>query len=350
MASVLPAMAKENSTGEDYDFYLRIINVPEFWLGLATTGFAMSAVTFVSNAILLFIIYKDPRQSFRTAPSFLIANLSASELLLGIVVVFPVALRDVLRYLQLPLSHAGLLKAIIYIVVSTTLFVSRSTLIAMSLTCYIAINNPMFYRTTITEKRIKILIASIWIVALPISLLPATNLPEKTYTLIYLHTHVSLPAIVLTVAYINVFHAFSRRKQDARVNFKNSRIDKRHTLARERNMAITIITILVLFFITCVPLYTTLHLLYLCKTCQKSVTFHKIDVVASRLLFISSSIDPFIYAWRVPKYRQALRDCFNILKNSLTSRFRSNLNVGLSFSRKSTTNINSSSSCLSAVK
>ena len=338
-------MAKANSTGEDYDFYLQIINVPEFWLGLGTTGFAMSAVTVVSNAILLFIIYRDPQQSFRTAPSFLIANLSASELLLGIFVVFPVALRDVLRYLQLPLSHAGLLKAIIYIVLSTMLFVSRSTLIAMSLTCYIAISNPMFYRTRITERRIKILIASIWIVALPISFLPATNLSEKTYTLIYLHTHVSLPAIVLTLAYINVFRAFSRHKQDARVSFKNSRMNRRHTLAREKNMAITVITILVLFFMTSIPLYTTLHLLYLCETCQKSVTFHKIDVVVSRLLFVSSSIDPFIHAWRVPKYRRALRDCCNVLKNGLISKFTSNLNVGLSFSKKSTTNINISSSC-----
>ena len=304
----------------------------------------MSAVTVVSNAILLFIIYKDPRQSFRTAPSFLIANLSASELLLGIAVVFPVALRDVLRYLQLPLSHAGLLRVIIYIVASMTLFVSRSTLIAMSLTCYIAINNPMFYRSRITEKRIKILIASIWIVALPISFLPATNLSEKTYTLVYLHTHVSLPAIVLTLAYINVFRAFSRRKQDALVSFKNSRVNKKHSLARERNMAITIIPILALFFITNIPLYATLHLLYLCETCQKSITFHKIDIVVLRLLFVSSSIHPFIYAWRVPKYRRALRDCCYVLKKNLTSRLRSKLNVGLSYSRKSTKNNISSSS------
>lgn len=316
MASALPAMEKQNATGEDYDFYLQIINVPEFWLGLAIAGFAMSAVTVVSNAILLFTIYKDPRRSFRTAPSFLIANLSASELLLGIVVVLLVALRDSLRYLQLPLSHAGLFKAIIYIVVSTTLFVSSATLITMSLTCYVAINNPMFYRTRITERRIKLLIASIWIVALLMSFLPATSLSEKTYTLIYLHTHVSLPATVLAVTYFYAFRAFSRRTQQARLSFKNSRIERRHSLARERNMAITIITVLALFFITYIPLYTTLHLLYLCETCQKSVTFHKIDVALSRFLFISSAIDPFIYAWRVPKYRRALRDCCNVQKKT----------------------------------
>lgn len=347
MVSALPAMVQQNSTSEDYDFYLQIINVPEFWLGLALAGFALSAVIVVSNAILLFTIYKDPRQSFRTAPSFLIANLSASEFLLGILVVFLVALRDVFRYFGLPMPYAGLFKAVIYIVVSTTLFVCSATIIAMSLTCYVAINNPMVYKTRITTRRIKIAIVLIWIIALLMSFLPATNLHEKTYTLIYLHTHVSLPAILLTVTYIHVFRALSRRTQEARLSFKDSAIRMRHALARERNMAITIITVLALFFITYIPQYTTLHLLYFCETCQRSVTFHKIDVVLSRLVFISSAIDPFIYAWKVPKYRRALRDCWKLLINSLCSRFRSDLLIGgFSFSRRNTTNNGSSSSGL----
>lgn len=348
MASSLPAMVlRQNSTGEDYDFHLQVINVPEFWLGLAVAGFALSAVIVVSNAILLFTIYKDPRQSFRTAPSYLIANLSASELLLGILVVLLVALRDVFRYFGVPLPYAGLSKAIIYIVVSTTLFVCSATLIAMSVTCYVAINNPMVYKTRITTKRIKIAIALIWIVALLMSFLPATNLSEKTYTLIYLHTHVSLPAILLTFTYILVFRALSRRTQEARLSFKDSVIGMRYALARERNMVVTIVTILALFFFTYIPQYTTLHLLYFCETCQNSVTFHKIDVVLSRFVFISSALDPFIYAWRVPKYRRALRDCCKVLKNRLCSRLRSDLLLaGFSFSRRNTTNNGSSSSGL----
>lgn len=346
MATTLPIVyVKQNSTVEDHDFYLRIINVPEFWLVLAVVGFAMSAVTVVSNAVLLFTIYKNPRQSFRTPPNFLIANLSSSEFLLGILVVFLVALRDVFRYLRLPVPYVEELKVFIYIVVSITLFVSSATIIAMSLTCYVAINNPMVYKTRITTRRIKILIALIWIVALLISFLPATNLPEKTYTLIYFHTHVSLPAILLTVTYVNVFRALSRRTHEARRSFKDTAMGRRHNFTRERKMVKTIITVLALFYITYIPQYITLHLLYFCEGCQESVTFHKIDVILSRFLFLSSAIDPFIYAWRIPKYRRALRDCWKMLKSRLNFRFRSDLIGGLSFSRKNATNNGCPSSC-----
>jgi len=337
MTSVVPMM---KSTGEDNDFYAEIINVPEFWSSLAVAGFTLSVMIVVSNAILLFTIYKDPRRSFRTPPSFLIANLSASEFLQGTFAVFPVALRDVYRCHGLSMPYVRVFKAVIYTVVSTTLFVSSATIIAMSVTCYIAINNPIIYKSEITTRRIKIVIALIWIIALLMSILPATNIPEKTYTLIYLHTHASIPAILLTVNYVNVFRALARRTREACHSFKESAVGMRHNLARQRNMAITIVTILAMFYITYIPQYITLHLLYFCKTCQESVTFHKIDVILSRFLFINSAVDPFIYAWRVPKYRRALRDCLKNLTNNhnLTSRFNSHKAGGFSLTRRNTNN------------
>lgn len=62
------------------------------------------------------------------------------------------------------------------------------------------------------------------------------------------------------------------------------------------------------------PQYITLHLLHFCNSCQQSVTFHEIDVALSRVLYLSSAINPFVYAWRVPKYRQALIDCWKICR------------------------------------
>lgn len=153
-------MAK--STKEELDIYAEIINVPDFWLSLAVVGFTLftlSAIIAVSNAVLLFTIYKDPRRSFRTPPSFLIANLSASEFLQGIAAVFPVALRDVYRYHGLSFPYVKVFKAVTYTVACTTLFVSSATIIVMSLTCYISINNPIVYKSRITIRKIKITIA-----------------------------------------------------------------------------------------------------------------------------------------------------------------------------------------------
>lgn len=341
-------MAK--STKEELDIYAEIINVPDFWLSLAVVGFTLftlSAIIAVSNAVLLFTIYKDPRRSFRTPPSFLIANLSASEFLQGIAAVFPVALRDVYRYHGLSFPYVKVFKAVTYTVACTTLFVSSATIIVMSLTCYISINNPIVYKSRITIRKIKITIALVWIIALLMSLLPVTNLPEKTYMLIYLHTHASVPIILLTVTHFNVFRAFGRRTREARQSFQGSPAEKlKHTVKRQRNMVITIITILILFYITYIPQYITLHLLYFCKACQDSVTFYKIDVALSRFLFISSAVDPFIYAWRFQKYRRAMRDCFKIIENKVSARFKPWRIEGLPLSRGNTNNEASDSSGL----
>ena len=304
-------MVTQNISDPNYDFYVSIIDDSTFWLALAVTGFILALVIVIGNAFLLFTIYKDPRKTLRSPPCLLIANLSASDLLLGLFNVFLVALRDVYRSRLVHMPYVMVFKAIMYTVLSTTLFVSSYSIIAMSLTCYVAINKPMEYKTIITKRRVKIFIAVLWVISLATCVLPVTNVSEETYTLIYLHTHASLPAILLTVIYVNVFRALARRTRELELGGYDSIAS--NSLERKRNMAVTIIIILSLFFITYMPQYITLHLLYFCDSCQASITFHKIDVALSRFLFINSAINPFVYAWRVPKYRRAFSDCLQIL-------------------------------------
>lgn len=111
---------------------------------------------------------------------------------------------------------------------------------------------------------------------------------------------------------MNVFRALARRSRELQNNGINMIVNSKHVLARERKMTFTIIIILALFYLTYMPQYITLHLLHLCKSCQQSITFHKIDVILSRFLFLSSAINPFIYAWRVPKYRLAFIECLKM--------------------------------------
>ena len=308
-------MAALNSSDPNFDFYLSIIQDKAYWLSLAVVGFILAAVIITGNLTLLFISYKDPRKSLRSPPAFLIANLSASDLLLGLFNVFLVALRDVYRYKQLPMPFFGVLRAVMYTVFITTLFVSSNLIIAMSITCYVAINKPMEYKSIITKRRIKIYTAVLWVISILACILPVTNVPEETYTMIYLHTHATVPAILLTVIYVKVFRALARRTRELQVRGYDLAVS--NALERERQMTIAIIIILALFYISYMPQYITLHLLHFCKSCQESLTFHKIDVALSRFLYINSAINPFVYAWRVPRYRQAFVDCWKMFRGKL---------------------------------
>lgn len=310
----------ENSTSEIFDFYLRIIDDPVYWLSLTVFGFILSAITIAANFILLATICKDPQRSLRTPPCLLIANLSLSDFLVGLCVVSLVAFRDVYRSLQrqvpLPLAVG---KFAAY-VLCTTLFVSSATMVFLSVTCFVAINNPIQYKTKVTKKRIYVFIASVWVISLFVCFLPATNIPEKTYLLVYIHTHISLPAVLLTVIYVKGFRVLSRRTRELNTNGQGSVENNRRALDRERNMALTITIILAMFFITYLPQFIMIHLSYFCGSCEisdESVTFHKIDVASSRFVFLNSAVNPFIYAWRMPKYRRALAGCWKLFKNKL---------------------------------
>ena len=128
-----------------------------------------------------------------------------------------------------------------------------------------------------------------------------------------MHTHASLPVMLLTVIYVNVFRSLAKRKRELEVNEMVSAINSAYLLERERKMSITIIIILNMFSISYRPQYVTLRLLHFCTTCQQSITFHKIDVVFSRFFFNNSAINPFIYAWKISRYRWAFTDCIKIL-------------------------------------
>ena len=308
-------MMTANFTDSTYDFYLMIIDDKAYWLSLAVVGFILATVIIIGNSILLFTTYKDPSRTLRTPPSFLITNLSASDLLLGLFNVFLVALRDVYRSRLVRMPYLFVFKAIMYTVLTSTIFVSSYSIIAMSLTCYVAINKPVQYKFIITKRRIKAFIAVLWVISLATCVLPVTNISEKTYTLIYLHTHASLPAILLTVIYASVFRALARRTRELQMSGCDSIASI--SLKKKRNMAATIIIVLSLFYFSYMPQYITLHLLYFCKPCQHSLAFHKIDVALSRFLFINSALNPFIYAWRLPKYRKRFNDCWQFFRGKL---------------------------------
>ena len=304
-----------NQTGPSvpiYDIYLSVIDDPIFWLIMAATGFILATVIIIGNSFLLFTTYKDPRKSLRSPPSLLIANLSASDLLLGLFSAFLVALRDVYRYKHIHMAVVGVFRDTVYIVTNATLCVSGYSIIAMSISCYVAINKPMDYKNIITKRRIKIYIALLWVTSISTSFLPYTNVSEKTYTMIYLHIGASLPAILLTVIYVKVFRALTRRKRDLQLNGNDPIRNSAHVLERERKMTITIIIILGLFYTSYVPHYIFLHLRLFCTSCYQSTTFRVIGEVLSRFWYINSAINPFVYAWRVPKYRQAFIDCWKM--------------------------------------
>ena len=292
---------------------------PAFFMTLAVLGFLLAAVTTVENAALLLTIFRDTRRLLQTPPSLLITSLCVSDLMVGSIAGNLVALKDVYRHQDRPVPDK--LDHVVRLVLGLTLLVSSGTIIALSYDRYVVVMHPLKYKSTVTMGRVKLFILVMWTVSLVLCFITITKIPPKMLELVYAHSHASLPIIMVTVMYIKVFRALGKRKRELIDAGITKEMRSKVVLDRERRMVLTILIILALFYLTFLPEFIALHVLHLCQSCARSPTFRKLEIIFSRFLFLNSAMNPFVYAWRLPKYRKAVLSCFACPKFRDSKRF-----------------------------
>ena len=274
-----------------------------FFLCLTVAGFTLALVITVSSSVLLVTIFRESRNLLEKPPSLLITNLCVSDLVVGLMAGNLGAIKALYRYQQWLVPDK--LDVVIRVVLGLTLFVRSGTIVALSYDHYIAVTHPFQYRLTITKPRYKIFIALMWVFSSVLCLLQLASIPEKIISITYAHTHASAPMILLTVIYFRLFRALIKRKRELRaVGIKNKAV-----WDRQRKMVATILIVLNMFYGTVFPAFISLHLRYFCKSCEQSLTFKKLEIIFFWFLFLTSAVNPFVYAWREPKYRRGLKTC-----------------------------------------
>ena len=298
------------------------IRDPVFFLSLAVVSSTLAILTIAGSLPLLLTIFKARHLRYLRhlrllpeVPSFmLVANLCVSDMMVGLVAFILVIVKDIYCYQNLPVPEK--MDAIIRCVLGLSFFASIGTIIALSYGRYIAAQNPFKYKCIVTKTRIKIVIAVIWTASLTLCFIPLANIPEKIYDIFYAYTYSLLPAVLLTVIYIKVFRALGERKRELREAGITSAM-RGKKISRERKMVVAFVMVLVLFYLTVLPDFITVHLRYFYEDFAQSLIFKKLEIIFSRLRFLNFVANPFLYAWRRPKYRKAFQACFaNVFKSS----------------------------------
>ncbi|XP_020606055.1 beta-4C adrenergic receptor-like [Orbicella faveolata] len=280
-----------------------ILSDSTFFLCFTVAGFTLALLITVSSSVLLVTIFRESRRLLEKPPSLLITNLCVSDLVVGLIAGNLGAVQALYRYQQWPVPDE--LDVVVRVFLSLTLFVRSGTIVALSYDRYIAVAHPFQYRLTITKPRYKIFIALLWVVSSILCVLQLASIPEKIISIIYAHTHASMPMMLLTVIYFKLFRALTKRKRELRaVEIRN-----KATWDRQRKMVATILIVLTMFYGTVFPAFISLHLRYFCKSCEQSLTFKKLEIIFFWFLFLTSAVNPFVYAWREPKYRRGLKTC-----------------------------------------
>ena len=284
---------------------------PGLLLGFIITDFIFGFIIVAGNASLFFTIYRDPYHCLRSPSMFLIANLSVADFLMGIVS-FLRASEQIYSYCGIP--DKPILNMIQYFMGAVSILAAVSTLMAMSYERYVAIIKPFQYPQKITIKRTKIAITAIWINALIMCVLPVSHVRKAIFLLAYCYSHFVIPSFVLTAVYLKIYKQITLQRKELReVRASLTVANRRRQLERENRMVIAFILILFVFYCSFVPYFIFVQILFFCP-CRGSVAVNVYRLIANEFLSVSSMVDPFMYAWRIPKFNRSLRLCFQQMK------------------------------------
>jgi len=291
-------------------------NLSSFLLSLTITDFILATLTICGNLLLLITILFDPLRCLRTPTTYFIANLAFSDLLIGLLIGYGNAVDEYLQYadegeprwIAIVINNGG----------GATLVSGIWTVIALALDRYVAVTDPLHYSERVTTRRVVLYILLSWLLAmvLPVPYLFAGQF-WPIVLLFFSHTHFTIPVFLLLVVYFRIFRSLSRRRLGLlRLTASISTMTLRHTLESEKKMTSTSLVILILFCASFLPFYVKIQIINFCK-CLDSKTYITFSFVVHIFLYLSSLIDPFMYAWRVPKFRRSLRECFKIKKRNI---------------------------------
>lgn len=279
----------------------------------------LSVLTTLSNCALLVVLYEDPFKTFRHPPNVFIFGLALADFFTGIAVdplfaYFYFKLykdtfndEDYNRTLKL----AGFLSGI-------TMNVSCLTILSLSWMQFIAITFPHRHKQLVTTKRVVACVCVIWVYSLLFSCSFLLGIPEKIIQKIDVFFNLSFTNFLVLLSYIALH--ISYRRQVSRLS--PWQIDGTSEYRRKRDQKHFVVVSLLLatcllIFVVPVTVMWYLTLYWRPETYEAQIKATMANITIDTTLFLKFLIDPFIYAWRLPKFRQAMKAIF--LKRRRTS-------------------------------
>lgn len=284
-------------------------------LTLTIVDLILASLTVFGNILLLMTIIFDSLRCLRTPTTHLIANLAVSDLFMGLFIGYGRALVGYFMYADK--TEPYWIDIVVNVGGGATLINGIWTVIAMSFDRYLAVTSPLLYSERVTGRRVLTYILTSWPLAMTMTAFyPLAGQTWPVFLLVFSHTHFTIPVFVLLAVYSRIFCSLSQRRHElSRFTTSVSTMTLRHALERERKIALTSFAILILFCASFLPIYIKIHLLNFCR-CLGTMGYRKFDLISHTFLYFSSFVDPFVYAWRVPKFRRSLQGCLRIRKRN----------------------------------
>ena len=246
-------------------------------------------VSIVSNALVLAAIIRTP--SIRSTQMIMLCSLAVSDILVGLIVQ-PI-------YCTLLLTKDHDLYHVSTMLGYSLCGVSFLTITAITVDRFLALHYHMSYTSLVTERRVKCSLMIIWLFSLLIAGFHFLGFRLQS-SLVSIVTIICL--IMCTFCYIRIYrivrrHQFQIKSQQQVA--QSSDAGKNLNILRLRKSALNTFVFYIALILCYFPIFVSLALTALSiKDWESEWEF------ANTAVFLNSSINPFLYCWRLRELRK----------------------------------------------
>ena len=273
------------------------------YLSFTTAGVSglLSIITVSGNLVVCLAVLKDPYRELRTPFNFYIINLALADLIVGLITE-PIAVWHHIREgLSLSTENVWLIHMSYFIACTASVL----SLCALTMDRYKAIAAPLQHRISVLSlKRARITSGVIWLISLILPLI-YFKVGYLTYAFAFANTAITITFITLVFAYVSIF--LTLRAQVRRWNSKDRRYGSRtrkSAILWEKRITQVFLLMLLLFVCCYSPSCAMIYVMNLCTSCS-CYTIHWLRDLQFLFVLLSSALNPFVYAWRIPPFRKA---------------------------------------------
>ena len=201
--------------------------------------------------------------------------------------------------------------------------ISILTVVALSVDRYLAIKLSWKYRALVTTRKVIVCNTIIWLFCGMFEASHSFGGSEEVFHSVDLHLQTTVPLVSLCAVHAATYIEFRRYSRNvvfvhaenteggrSQISLRNIRIEKK--------IALTVVLIIVVLFISIAPYLIVFNLQEQCHEEEgngvcSGLGFEITKALSVPMLCISCAVNPFLYAWRIPQYKQALRSvCHNL--------------------------------------
>ena len=291
---------------------------------LALLNLISAVLAVCSNVLILAAFYQT--RSLRSISNFFIASLAVSDLLVGLAV-NPVYVAIHLSGVAFDFTRVWPVRLAENWLWIQSVITSTFNLTAISLDRYIAVTRTFLYTQTVTKQRCIVGVIFVWTFSVLFASIRFLIHDSRYLPILWITTTtamVLLPLLIICYCYFHIFRA-ARRQQRQIAILSSVNAAYGNIILKNKKTAWTIGIIIGLFVIMWTPSlilsFVDLAMVGSCKRLKLTLGWH----FATFVSFFSSCCNPWVYAARSRKFRQAFKRVLRPQRNDSSAQVATSL-------------------------